>query len=239
MGVLRFIRISHKQHSQTHDPSRDVSNSLTETQVSNDYRRKITSNHSPWRISSIITKLGCMEFWRQNPEFWPRAPGWEGRFFSTERKAQHRGVSGAGKGLCREGNDNRDFSPLHPLRSKVQQPQVWPARMRRGSSCQRLLSEGYTGTPAQGAESWEGAARACRVPPGSMVTGSTRGWGAASCTWAWSIAPGKSPGKSPHAKRQHLSRQSSMCRPRGKLSSFPLYLVSLPTPRAPRKERGY
>lgn len=163
MGVLRFIRISHKQHSQTHDPSRDVSNSSTETQVSNDYRRKITSNHSPWRISSVITKLGCMEFWRQNPQFWPRAPGWEGRFFSTERKAQHRGVSGADKGLCREGNDNRDFSPLCPpplkgaaaagVTSEDEEGQLLPEAAFRGlhgHTCTGSweLREGSTGIPS-------------------------------------------------------------------------------------------
>lgn len=31
--------------------------------------------YDAWRISSVITKLGRTEFWRQNAQFWPRASG--------------------------------------------------------------------------------------------------------------------------------------------------------------------
>lgn len=128
-GLLEFpsailsglVRINHKQPSQTLDSSRDVSNTSTETQFSNDYRGKITANH----LGSGGNFLGNYKprTWRildAELQFWPRASREEEYSSSTEWKAQHLGVSGVDEWLCRAGNNQQDLSPPPP-HSKVQQ----------------------------------------------------------------------------------------------------------------------
>ena len=221
MGVP--ARIIHKQPSQTPDPSRGASNTSTEMQVSNDYGRKITGN-CLWSVGNFLGSYKSRTYGilKAGSQFWPRAPGQEGRSFSTERKARHPSVSGVDDGPRRGGNNRQDHSLPHPCTPRCSSPRCDQREWGGGGSCHRLLLEGSLGTPMQGAASWEGPMEASWEPLREQRSQHPTGAGKlAGCTQVQNIASRKCPGKNLCAKGWHLSRQGSLWGPFHLISPSP------------------